>query len=550
MKKNVKKITAITTVASASVLFLVIGARAVFTDNPNDGVMAFGFEGTVDISVTDIDLDPDVYPDGVDPSEDPSVTGKEVNINPGDDDPYWPGITDDRYRPGTHHIITYHVENHGTKSVRTRHIISITMVDTEGETVEPTPVLLSEMEGTLLREINATYNSLFHKYYCLEDGTRIEVTEEEAFYVDEAGNRIKRIGECGLEPSKENIDKLHLRSRIIKIEYVLISNVLDGTSADMDHEDPYFQDPAEIEHATQITGWDYTFYVGLYHQAETNAYSETSVVAKDNKMYLFEGLHFDAENNVVGIEVRQILNGYFNDASEYAPDGKMYYAKDTVVNGDTITGSEVEYIDIKWRNASVYASDGNIYLVDGFALDENKQPTGTKVVKQGNQYYIDGTRDEVAIEDIMHWDASFLPVWNQVPRYYVFNADKTEYSEINGRDLVHWVLDDAGNPTYETIYNGADKYIRTDTGEAVEEDEIAHWDSNYNLIRTTEEIGGTEHTKLGNEGATIKVTIEIQAMQYRNTTNDDWADWTTFGSMEYDYTITPDYADDYVSHGK
>ena len=92
MKKHTKKITAIASVASASVLMMIFGVQAVFTDNPNDGIQTYGREGTVDITVTDIDFDV-------------PVDGKDVNINPGDCDPYSPAIADNTYRSGTTHEI-------------------------------------------------------------------------------------------------------------------------------------------------------------------------------------------------------------------------------------------------------------------------------------------------------------------------------------------------------------------------------------------------------------------------------------------------------------
>lgn len=530
MKKNIKKITAITTVASASILFLVIGASAMFTDVPEDDDSAFGYNGTLDINVSELDFD---YHET-----------KKININPGDCDPYSPSIANGTYRDGTEHEIVYHVENLGTKSARTRHVITLSLVDTNSNVVEPTMFMISELEGEFLKEINNNYNSLSHKYYCLEDGRRIEVTEEEAFYVNDAGERIQKIGNCGLEPTRENLKKLNLSSKIIKVQYVIISKVLDGTSEGMDKDNPYFEDPAEIENAVQTTGADYKFYLGMYHKAETQAYDKTSIVAKDGYVYLLNNLSFDNNGNVVGTKVNKIVNGYFNEASEYAPNGKMYLASDTIVNGTTITGTEVDYIDQKYRNASLVASDGNMYLVQGFKYDSNNNPTGTKVVKQGNQYFIQGTRDEVFVKDIMHWDVSFREVYNAVPRYYVYtNSEKTEYYEINERDLVRWEKNSSGNPTYKTVYNGADKYVNASTGAIIKENEIAHWDSNYNLIKPTENIGGNEHEYLGQEGASLKVTIEVQAMQYRNTTNDDWKDWTTYSTIEKDYTITPAYTE-------
>ena len=530
MRKHTKKITAIASVASASVLMMIFGVQAVFTDNPNDGIQTYGREGTVDITVTDIDFDV-------------PVNGKDVNINPGDCDPYSPAIADDTYRSGTTHEITYHVENLGTKSVRTRHVITLTMVDTNGNTVEPTPMMISELENGFYKELNNSRDSLCQKIYCLENGKRIEVTETEAFYVDDSGKRIKRIGECGLEPSKENIDKLKLDSRIISVEYIFISNVLDGTSKD--------EDTAEIEHDIQTTGADYTFYLGMYHMAETNAYKDTSIVAKDSKVYLLEGLKTDENQYPIGTEVTKILNGYYKEASEVAPNGKMYLAKDTVISGTNISGTEVVFVDMKYIHASLVAKDGNMYLVSGFSEDEDGNLSGTQVVKQGTKYFKKGTSKEVSIDDIMHWDASYEVVTNANPRYYYYtNSEKTKYEEIAYEDLVHWVKDSSGNATYTPIYKGAHKYVIKGTNTIVQENEIAHWDTSYNLIRPTEPIGGTEHEKLGNEGARVKVNIEIQAQQYRNTTNDDWEDWTVYSSSEKEYIITDHYAKDTVVIGE
>lgn len=530
MNKKAKKITAITTVTSASVLLLIFGVRATFTDSPVDGAPAYGRDGTVDISVTDLDFDV--------PEDE-----HEININPGDCDPYSPAIANGTYRDGTTHEIVYHVENLGTKSVRTRHVITISMVDTNGNVVEPTPMMLSELDNNYYKELNNTRNSLCHKYYCLEDGRRIEVTETEAFYVDKDGNRTSRISSCGLEPSKTNIDKLNLNSRIIAIQYEFISNVLDGISLD-DYT-------AEIEHATQTTGADYNFYLGMYHKAETNAYKDTSIVAKDGKIYLLNGLKTDEQQYPIGTEVTKILDGYYKAASEIAPDGKMYLAADAKVNGNKITGTEVVYIDMKYKNASLIAKDGNMYLMNGFTEDENGNPQGTQIIKQGTKYvYKTNQTKEVSVNDIVHWDASFEMVTNDNPRYYYYtNSAKTEYEEIAYNDLVHWVLNSSKQPTYTPIYKGAHKYVIKGTETIVQENEIAHWDTSYNMIRPTDNIGGNTHEQLGNEGASVKVNIEIFAQQYRNTTNDDWSDWQYYSSIERQFAITDYYAQDAVTIG-
>lgn len=589
MRKYKKKATAITAVVAAAALFLSLGAYAVFSDVPTD-TSTFGRNGTVDIQVSDLDFD---------------VNEKKVNINPGDGDPYAPGVTDARYREGTEHVLEYHVENLGTKSVRTRHLITLTMKDTNSNVVEPSPMMISVMENAFLHEVNNTQSELAHKYYCLENGKRIEVTETEAFYVDGAGNRIKRIGDCSTEPSKENHDKMKLDSRIIKIQYLFISDVFNGVSKQ--------EHTAEIEQNNNKTGADYVLYLGMYHEAETNAYYETSRVYKDNKMYLLDGLRFSEAGQIMGTEVKKVLHGYWKDASETAPDGKMYLAADTKVNGTNITGTEIVYIDMNYLHAGLQAVDGKMYLTKNFSTTEDGRPRGTVVEKRNGRYYkkgtntevkeseivhweadpaltalngkmylkeglvfngdmrthdhtevVDGeeidiygtevyknndngkyynavTNQEVAITDIATWDVPFRIVRNDNPRYYYYTNDKkTEWQEVSDTELVHWKKN-GDTVTYSPVYVGEDKYIRSDTGATIQEEEIARWDTAYNMIRPTEDIGGNEHEKLGNEGAKVTVDIEIQAQQFRNTTNDDWSDWTTYYGTSKDYEITPEY---------
>lgn len=521
MNRNRKKAVAVAATVAVSASMLMFGASALFSDVPIT-LYSSSRIGTVDISVTDIVYDEDVTVDGKD---------KELNMNPGDNDPYAPSLEDPSYRDGTEHGFGYTVSNLGTKSVRTRHVISLSMTDDNGNAVSPTSLILSSMQDDAVKEVGGDEVNLSFKYYVLDDGTRVEVTNTTAYYVDEVGNRIEEIGPCTLEPSYENISSLNLSADILKIQYVFIGAVLDGQSGGEVNNDG--TPIEEIENDVQTVSADYEFYLGMHHSAASNGWDQASIIAEDGKIYKVENYGTSEETLV---EVRKIDSGLFYDASEYDRNGIMYKAVDYKAGIKT----EVEYIDMSYKLASTTAKDGKTYLVKGFEYDENGNPSGVTVVNNNGTFTTsDGT--VVSKDELLHWDISYQKVTNRFPKYYVFTEDS--HYEILDIDVVRFEYDEDGLVTDTPIYAGTHKYVEVESGEVVPETSLAKWDTNYAMVVYDYTLGGTTHVPSGLDGATLKIEIEIQAQQYRNTTNDDWGDWTTFSFEEKDYTLTNPYVD-------
>lgn len=121
---NNNKKLAIAGVSALGVAVLGFGAFAFFSDTMGD--TAEGTVGTVDVeNSTKLEL-----------------SGKE-NINPGDEDPENPYDPED---PGktTPHKLSFSIANAGTKSIRTRNIIDITITSTEGTNLDPSAFALYE----------------------------------------------------------------------------------------------------------------------------------------------------------------------------------------------------------------------------------------------------------------------------------------------------------------------------------------------------------------------------------------------------------------------
>lgn len=121
---NNNKKLAIAGVSALGIAAVGFGAFAFFSDSSEQNTE--GTVGTVDVeSVTNLDL-----------------SGKE-NINPGDEDPENPYDPED---PGktTPHKLSFSISNAGTKSIRTRNIIDITITSTEGANLDPSAFALYE----------------------------------------------------------------------------------------------------------------------------------------------------------------------------------------------------------------------------------------------------------------------------------------------------------------------------------------------------------------------------------------------------------------------
>lgn len=171
MNKN-KKIITIVGLTGAAAVAVLGGAFALFTDSTDKATS--GVAGTVDIRLDNFNLS---NPD---------------NINPGDYDPdmpvkYTPTVGDPLYdvqNPNkevtistTVHDLTFDITNDGTKSIRTRHTLVLSVKDTDGNYLDARRFQLYE-DADALEDVNlpAHADELTGKVYIAEDNT--EYTDE------------------------------------------------------------------------------------------------------------------------------------------------------------------------------------------------------------------------------------------------------------------------------------------------------------------------------------------------------------------------------------
>lgn len=173
MNKNKKKIVAIATATTGSACLLLAGAFALFTDGTASFVTAEA--GTVEVDLSK-----------------PTMQNS-TNINPGDNDP----AISKTASQGTEHDLSFDVSNEGTKSIKTRHtlILSVNPRKNDGVT-------------DLTRVLDARYVSLFSR----EDDTKELVAKT---YVLDDDTEVASLDSAG--------DKL-----VKAIKYVYLSDSFDG----------------------------------------------------------------------------------------------------------------------------------------------------------------------------------------------------------------------------------------------------------------------------------------------------------------------------------
>ena len=171
-----KKLKLTAVVSLVAIVALASGAFAFFssTDEQTKDAIA----GTVDMEVSDIVFD------------------NAENINPGDNDPSLP---EDPNRPeGTPHNISFSLENIGTKSIRTKHEITLTMED---ETLDPSVFFILDINN----------EEVVKKYYLVND----------EFLTQEQYNALVSEGEVFCSA----------------VKYVIASDIFDGVGENSEKED-------------------------------------------------------------------------------------------------------------------------------------------------------------------------------------------------------------------------------------------------------------------------------------------------------------------------
>lgn len=199
-----KKIAIIAGTAVAAAAITAAGVLATFTDNAV--VTQPAQAGSVDISVSGLKLT------------------NANNINPGDHDIYMPNDPSDPRNAGTEHDITFTVTNLGTKSVKTRHVVKITL---ENKNLDPSVFMINK------------------------NGAEIENSIR---YIETAD---------GLVPSdKYNAAK---NGKALAVVYYIIENVLDGAGTPLSADG--MSGVAEVENPVQTTSASYEYNFGMDHRA-------------------------------------------------------------------------------------------------------------------------------------------------------------------------------------------------------------------------------------------------------------------------------------------
>lgn len=109
MKSNKTKKRVGLVACLCAVAIVAGGTMALFSTS--DSASKEGSIGSVNVSMSNLNID------------------NVGNINPGDGDPELPTDPEDPRTPGTPHDITFKVSNNGTKSIKTRNVITIEMND-------------------------------------------------------------------------------------------------------------------------------------------------------------------------------------------------------------------------------------------------------------------------------------------------------------------------------------------------------------------------------------------------------------------------------------
>lgn len=201
---NKKKLAIILGTSLAAVSITAAGVFATFSDNAV--IQETGTAGSVDIEVKNLKL------------------SNANNINPGDHDIYLKDDPNDPRNAGTPHKMTFDVSNLGTKSIKTRHMVTISLED---QNLDPSVFMITE-NG---KEI--------------ENSTRYISTDK------------------GLVPASTYNANTH--GKALAVVYYIIEDVLDGVGEPLSADG--LSGVAEVENPVQKTSTSYTYDFGMDHKA-------------------------------------------------------------------------------------------------------------------------------------------------------------------------------------------------------------------------------------------------------------------------------------------
>jgi hypothetical protein len=234
---NKKKIVAIAGTLGVAAVAVAGASLALFTDKTDGNID--GTAGTIDIRLDDLDLS---NPD---------------NINPGDSDPdmpktYVPTEGDPLFDPAnpnkeveistTEHALTFTITNDGTKSMRTRHTLVVSVKDTQGN------------------YLNADVFSLYEDSKELTGKSYIGADDKEYASVAEV-------------PADVTIKA---------VKYVFTPDVFDGFGLQAEKEDA-----STVKSGDKAASKDYTYILAMDKDAK-NEYQGAVVMVET----LFEGMQF------------------------------------------------------------------------------------------------------------------------------------------------------------------------------------------------------------------------------------------------------------------
>ncbi len=210
------KKTLITTSALGVGAVALLGGTFAFFSN-HEELVSSGVGGTVGVETSDVTF------------------GNSNNINPGDNDPYLP--TNPSRPNDTDHDIEFSVENTGSKSIRTKHEISVSM---ENENLDPSIFMICDKDG---KEVGKKYFKLNGKYVLANELNRDELHKE--------GNH-----------------------GITEVRYVIASDIFDGVGTGAEKEEQ-----STVKEENGKASRSYSYQLAMSNEA-TDEYQGAKMVLK------------------------------------------------------------------------------------------------------------------------------------------------------------------------------------------------------------------------------------------------------------------------------
>jgi hypothetical protein len=161
-----QKIVTIAGATGVAAVAVIGGAFALFTDSTDKATS--GKAGTVDVEATDLTLS---NPDNINPGDyDPDLV---TTYTPTEGDPLYDASNPDKEVTvsTTSHDLTFTITNNGTKSIRTRHTLVLSVKDTDGNYLDARAFQLYEDLDGEVGDLPSADEELTGKSYIADDDT-------------------------------------------------------------------------------------------------------------------------------------------------------------------------------------------------------------------------------------------------------------------------------------------------------------------------------------------------------------------------------------------